>query len=91
LAYRGFDPRHEIRRVPFRRRRVGVRGELVEIADPAGADPAVLINEGHDGDVVAGTAGRQLQIHALIVDGERLDIERDADPGGRLKLGKIIL
>jgi hypothetical protein len=57
VAHRRLNAGNEIARVPFGWRRVGVGGEFVEIGDPAGADPAVLIDEGDDRDVIAGAAG----------------------------------
>ncbi len=91
VTQRGLRAGDEIGRVPVGRGGVGVFGELIEVGDPTGSDPASLIDEGDEYDVVGGAAGGQLQVHALVVDGEGLDIEGDLDAGLFLELREISL
>ena len=91
VAHRGLYAGDKIGCIPIAWGGVGVGGELVEVADPAGADPAVLVDEGDVDHVVGAAAGRQLQIHPLVVDREGLDIESDLDAGLVLEFRKVLL
>ena len=79
----------EILRVPGGRRVLGVLGEGVEVGHPAGADPAAGIDEGAVDDVERRALGRQLQVGALVVDGEGLHVEIDLDAGLLLELREV--
>ncbi len=91
IAQRYLSAGNEIRRVPVRRRGVGVVQELVEVRQPSGADPTAGVDEGDVDDVERAALGGQFEVGALVVDGEGLDIDEGLDAGLRLELGQQVL
>jgi hypothetical protein len=82
---------HEIVRIPVGRRVLGVLEEGVERREPAGADPAARVDEGDVAGVDGRALGRELEVGALVVDGEGLHGEVHLDAGLLLELRKVVL
>ncbi|MNQ72041.1 hypothetical protein D3C85_867330 [compost metagenome] len=81
----------EVVQVPVGAGEVGVADVVVQRREPARVDPAARVDEGDVDHVVGRTARGQLQVNALVVDGEGGRIEVHLGARERLELGQPLL